>query len=84
MAFSSARSSRRAVASGTLKLTAPTHLGPDRDDVSAVLQPWDSLAAVSPQSRMIIDAYLEWVDRNRSVDTYEWYVTDCSDSLSGT
>jgi|LSQX01.3.fsa_nt_gb integrase len=53
------------------------NLGPDRDEAfrqyyQLMGQPRER--KVSPQSlAAIIDAYLEWVDRNRSADTYEWY-----------
>ena len=53
------------------------NLGPDRDEAfrqyhELMGQPREH--KVSPQSlAAITDAFLEWVERNRSPDTYEWY-----------
>lgn len=53
------------------------NLGPDKDEAfrqyhQLMSQPHEQ--RVSPASLAgIIDAFLEWVERNRSPDTYEWY-----------
>lgn len=53
------------------------NLGPDRDEAfrqyyQLMGQPRER--RVSAESlAAIIDAFLEWVERNRSADTYEWY-----------
>ena len=53
-------------------------LGPDRDEAfrqyhQLMQQPAEQLVA-SPESLVnIIDAFLEWTERNRAPDTYEWY-----------
>ena len=53
------------------------NLGPDRDEAcrryhQMMGQPRER--RVSPESvAAIIDAFLEWVEQNRSADTYEWY-----------
>jgi hypothetical protein len=53
------------------------NLGPDRDEAfrqyyQLMGQPRER--RVSPESLTgIVDAFLEWVERNRSPDTYEWY-----------
>lgn len=52
-------------------------LGPDKDEAfrryhQLMSQPHEQ--KVSSQSlAAIVDAFLEWVDRNRSPETYEWY-----------
>ena len=53
-------------------------LGPDREQAflqyhQLMQQPAEQINA-SPESLVnIIDAFLEWTDRNRAPDTYEWY-----------
>lgn len=53
-------------------------LGPDRDEAfrqyhQLMQQPAEQVAA-SPESLVnIIDAFLDWTERNRAPDTYEWY-----------
>ena len=53
-------------------------LGSDRDEAfrqyhQLMQQPTEQVAA-SPESLVdIIDAFLEWTERNRAPDTYEWY-----------
>ncbi len=53
------------------------NLGPDKDEALRLYrqlmgQPREQ--KISPESlAAIIDAFLEWVDRNLSPDTYEWY-----------
>jgi len=53
------------------------NLGPDRDDA---FQHYHRLMGEPRQRHVasgslagVIDAFLEWVDRNRSPATYEWY-----------
>lgn len=53
-------------------------LGSDRDEAfrqyhQLMQQPTEQVAA-SPESLVnVIDAFLEWTERNRAPDTYEWY-----------
>jgi integrase/recombinase XerD len=53
------------------------NLGPDRDEAfrryhALMAHPLEQKVA-SDSLAAIIDAFLEWVQRNRAADTYEWY-----------
>ena len=53
-------------------------LGADRDEAfrqyHQIMQQPAEVVSASPESLVtIIDAFLDWTDRNRSPDTYEWY-----------
>ena len=53
-------------------------LGPNRDEAfrqyHQIMQQPAEVVSASPESLVtIIDAFLDWTDRNRSPDTYEWY-----------
>ena len=53
-------------------------LGPDRDEAFCqyhqLMQRPAEAVTTSPESLVgIIDAFLDWTNRNRAPDTYEWY-----------
>ncbi len=49
-------------------------LGPDRNEAFRQYHLLMQQVAASPESLVnIIDAFLEWTERNRDPDTYEWY-----------